>query len=301
MVWKIKDIAYMCSRMQSQKFDCIIAFCGKRGLSKSTGAYRLGKCLKFKPKRDIVFSREELQKALISFDRTIHADEMINAGYKREFYNTEQIELVKILNMYRDHRNVLILCIPNFWDLDKPLRDMVKIRIDMIRRGFGVVHKQKQNIYTNDGWDTKYNQKVEQSFIRKGIYKPKYSKLTTMVGFLRFKQLSEKDERKYQLIKDLKRSKLKMIEEKSEEIKNNEFADGIINFIKFGKIKDYDDLQGIAFARGIDFKTLVFNINRRLKDHPELPSTLKKLFVDIKKKNEPPKIIVKGMVNRTLG
>lgn len=304
IVWTMKDIADMVKEMQIEKFDGIIAFCGKRGLSKSTGAYRLGKKLKFRPKRDIVFTRDELIKALHSYDRFIDGDEAINVGYKRDFQEVDQKDLIKILNMYRDHRNVLILCVPNFWDLDRDLRNMVKIRIDLIRRGFGIVHTQVKTMYTNDPWDMKYNQKIEQGWAKKKRLFPRYSHLSTFKGIIKFGALSEKDEIKYQKIKDEKRNNIRKKDSVIQADEEQGFYQRIVTSLKEGKIHSKNELEAIALVNNLSFKAMCNAINEKLRDE-RLGKTIKHLIpnynIVLTQKSEESKSIVRLPFQNNLG
>ena len=278
--FKIDDIAQIAEMRRRKNFDCIICFTGARGDGKSSSGYVLGKKAslytrgnKFMPKKDLVYTREELLKALSDWDRIIDADEMINSAYKREFYNVDQIELVKILNMYRDHRHILIICIPNFWDLDKPLRDLVKIRIDVIRRGFGVVHVGKRNLYSNDPWDSKINQKIEAGFHNSGgTYKPKFHRLTTFMGYIKLPKMSERSYSFYQKLKNNARIKIEMkkagteIEQEQNKRKRekhettNNWVKHLVVDIKEGKY-NYEKLELEIKAQGFSIQNIKNKLN----------------------------------------
>ena len=97
LVWTLKDIKESIEIMTSEivKFDCIIFIEGNRGLGKSTLAYKILSGLKvnikFKPKRDLVYSREDTIKHLATKKNgCILSDEMINVAYKRDFYESEE-------------------------------------------------------------------------------------------------------------------------------------------------------------------------------------------------------------------
>lgn len=268
VVWKIADLAKIADGRRRKEFDCIIAFCGPRGNTKSTGGYKLGLKLGFKPERDLIYDRKELVNALQDWDRIIDADEMINSAYKREFYNVDQIELVKLVNMYRDHRHVIIMCIPNFWDLDKPLRDLVKIRVDMIRRGFGVVHMPLQLSYSNDAWDQKVNEKIERGWLRKGgEFKPKFKQLTTFIGYLKFGKLAPDQEAKYKRLKEEKRIALRKDKDALTKDKEKDpreiLLDRAIQYVEKGEY-NRDDLVRLAYTSNINWKTFIDLLNKRL-------------------------------------
>lgn len=287
MLWYIKDIADICDKARIQKFDCIVCFTGARGIGKSTGALKVGMRLGMKLKKDLVYSREELLRSVCKWNKVIVADEMINAAYKREFHNTDQIELVKRLNMNRDHQNVLIMSIPNFWDLDKPLRDLVKLRIDIIKRGIGVVHTQLRNAYMNDPWDMKNNQKIEQGWQKSSRAKPRYNKLSTFKGILKFSALSPSLEKRYQEVKDLKRAMLSedyVEQDEDKRLKDEHFYENILDMINQGII-DKEKLIKIAESKGRTYDGLNKSIHRFMKKK-KMKGGLSTLFYEQKKRPE---------------
>lgn len=282
VVWSVEDLKDIALTRRNNKFDTIIAITGRRGMSKSTLGVKLGFKLGFSPEKDLIYDRENLLQALEDWDRYIDGDEIINSAYKREFYELDQIELIKILNMYRDHRHVLVFCIPVFWDLDKPLRDMVTLRIDMQRKGFGVIHKPLTLAYTNDPWDQKYNEKVERSWMTKGgVTKAKFWKLTTFIGFIRFGPLDPRQEAHYQDIKNKRRAEVKAKKLAMKEAKLNpqvaidpskELYSRVLKMIKENGIQR-SELDRVAYLNGIKTATFWGNLNKMLKDEGS-PKTL---------------------------
>jgi len=288
VIWDLEDIANICRKRRENKFDCIIAFTGSRGNGKSTAGYKLGLKLKFNPDKDIIFDREELLEALNDWDRVIDGDEIINSAYKRDFHNIDQIELIKLLNMFRDHKHIIIFCIPNFWDLDKGLRDLVKIRVDMIRRGVGVLHAPLGLNYTNDAWDKAVNEKIERKWARLGgRTKPKYWQLTTFQGFLNFGALRPHEEEKYQRIKNEKRELLRQkkaflkIDERVAD-KTTLLYQRTLEYLQKGDLSK-DDLIKSAYLNGITYNSFTAELNKRLKESGETKSIaeyLKKIKKD---------------------
>lgn len=300
LLWTVEDLKELSINRRQNKFDTIVCITGRRGMSKSTLGVKLGYKLHFQPERDLVYDRDNLLEALEGWDRFIDADEIINSAYKREFYDLDQIELIKILNMYRDHRHVIVFCIPNFWDLDKPLRDIVSLRIDMVRRGFGVLHKPLSLAYTNDPWDQKYNEKVERSWLsRGGRTKAKYWKLTTFIGFIRFGPLDPRQEEAYQRIKDERRAGIKAKKQAIKEAKINpqtnvdpkkELYERTLKLVKDKRIQR-SELDMIAFANGIKRETFWSALNKMLKDEAH-PETLWQLL---------PKVTKRKLITSTVG
>lgn len=236
--WSLKDIVQVIEDCVNDKFDVIIFVEGNRGLGKSTLLFKLGLRLnsrgviKFKPKRHMVYSREDTIKLLASKTKHfIFSDEMINVAYNRDFYEQDQKVLLKALNMYRDSYNVFAGAIPKFVDLDTQIRKLCKIRITVIRRGVALVHTQLRGIYRSDPWDTKENIKIEMKS-RKG--KKRYGKLSTVRGILYFTDLRENQRVLYEEIKKTKRGKV-----------YSEYTDD----------KEEDDLNALLIDRVLEFKT----------------------------------------------
>jgi len=210
--WGIVDLERVAKDRQKNKLDVIIAWTGNRGNGKSTGAFKLSSRFKgFKPWDNIIYARNDAMKLLEGNKfGTIMDDEAIRSAYKRNFQDTDQKLLVQMLNMYRDNFNLYNLCIPKFYSLDRDLRDLIKIHIHVIERGLAVVHIAREDVlYSDDPWDVKYNQKVEDSWGEKkkknANFKPPYNKLTTFAGYLRFGPLGKKQQLLYDEIKATKR------------------------------------------------------------------------------------------------
>lgn len=209
MDWLRKRI----ENMINNKFDCIMFVEGNRGLGKSTFCYKLLSGLnipiKFKPQRDLVYTRADTLKHLATKKGgAIFSDEMINVAYNRDFYENEQKTLLKALNMYRDSCNVFCGCIPKFVELDKQIQRLCKIRITIVRRGVALLQTQNPSIYQSDSWDLKNNQKIESKWTTKGVKNPRYSQLTTMRALIRFGDLTSKQREEYETIKQSKRGQV---------------------------------------------------------------------------------------------
>ena len=209
--WHVNDIVECIDKMQENKFDCIIFIEGKRGLGKSTLAYKISTRLKcgFAPNRDIHYSRDEVLKALAGQkERVIFADEMINVSFNRDFYESDQKILIKALNMYRDSKNIFIGCVPKFVTLDKQVQNLCKLKITVVRRGIAIIQTQIPAIYSKDPWDTKNNEKIESKWTAKGVKNPRYAQLTTVRGIMSFNDITEGQRGIYESIKQDKRNKI---------------------------------------------------------------------------------------------
>lgn len=265
------------------KFDCFIIIEGNRGLGKSTLALYLARGIsrefkkigsedyRFNWRRSLIYTKKETKRFWHKWRSSGIADEMINVSFNRDFYNTEQKDIIKMINMNRDHCNLFIACVPQFQSLDNQIKNLCKIRITVVRRGLAVIQTPNQTIYIKDKWDQATNEKIERSWLQKGIKNPHYSKLTTFKGFMKFPALREASEIKYQEVKDVKRN-LVAKEEMGIDVEDDVQKDPIeitIKMLKEGKIRNGTFLDGFAEANGFKSATFKEKIRRRLMDRNE--------------------------------
>ena len=244
------------------KFDCFIVIEGNRGLGKSTLAYHISNGVskemkrrgvdgyKFTPKFALLYQRYEVLKFFHKWKRIGIADEMINVSFNRDFYNEDQKDLIKMINMNRDHCNLFSACVPRFQTLDSQIKDLCKIKLTVVRRGIAVVQTPNRTIYSRDKWDQATNEKIEREWLKKGIQNPHYSKLTTFRGLLRFPPLTAKQEILYQSIKDEKRN---TVAREQMGIDDDDEKNPVIEaaeMLEQGKIRNAQILEGMAYALG---------------------------------------------------
>lgn len=221
------------------------------------------KAYNFIPKRDLIYSQGSMMKFLSSWNRIGVPDEMINITFNRDFYSQEQKDIIKMINMYRDHCNLILACVPMFVTLDNQIKNLCKIRITVVRRGVGLIQTPNKTIYGKDRWDTAVNEKIEKEWLLKNAKKPAYSRLTTARGIVRFGALREKDELKYQAIKNEKRASI------LKDVKSDDEEDSVVNktikMLREGKIKNKEVLEGLAIAEGVKPETFISKIEREMK------------------------------------
>lgn len=290
IVWSIKDLCEVIQQMIDNKFDCNIIIDGKRGLGKSTLSAKVFYRLGFNPRRDIVYSRDDVIRSFATKNKgRIFADEMINVGYGRDFWDSDQKTLIKIMNMYRDSCNVFIGCVPVFAQLDKHFQSLIKIRLTVISRGVAIIQRQLSSLYTNDPWDIRNNQKVEAKWLARKGSKPAYSQLSTFIGVLKFGDLTPKQREEIEAIKQEKRSKVVSLKEGEvvEENATDRIFDRVIKETMTAQLlRDFCNLTGQRY------ETVRNALNRKLKAIPEYQNTtLQDLLrkAEDKLKNEKPK------------
>lgn len=229
---------------------------------------------RFHPKTCLLYKREDVIKFLNKWKVTGIADEMINVTFNRDFYSEGQKDIIKMLNMNRDHCNFLIACVPAFQTLDNQIKNLTKMRITVLKRGKAIIQTPNKTIYSKDKWDSTVNEKIERKWIMDKNKKPNYSRLSTFRGAVSFPALREKSQKFYDEVKTAKRNEIydekygekEKEEEKKEEQKKEEqpIHLKIVEMLKNGFLKDTEPLKVLAVANNIDFDALRRRVNREL-------------------------------------
>ena len=275
----------MIVRILQNKFDCFIVIEGNRGLGKSTLGIQLArgvsrefkkqgsKDYRFNWRNCLIYTKKETKNFWHKWKSTGLMDEMINVAFNRDFYNEDQKDIIKMMNMNRDHCNFACAMVPQFQTLDNQVKGLCKIRLTVVRRGVAIIQTPNRTIYAQDRWDTATNQKVEKEWIAKGIKNPHYTKLTTFRGVMKFPPLRAKSEARYQEIKDLKRNLVAKEEMgiDADDPQNTDPYDIAMEMLVDGKVRNGTFLDGFAQANGIIPATFKSGLRSRLqksgKDH----------------------------------
>jgi len=241
---------------------------------------------KFHLSRVLIYTQDELQKALASWHNISIPDEMVNICFNRDFFSEKQKDIIKMLNMLRDHENLTVACVPQFQVLDNQIKNLCKMKITVKKRGIAMIHTPNATVYCKDKWDQATNEKIEREWIIKKNMHPNYSKLTTFRGLVRFPPLSKKQEAKYQEIKNQKRS---VVLKNEMHIKlNNEddpFEKVLSTLIK-GGIKNGNVLDGFAMGLSMSPEQLKMKLIRELRKRG-LGYSIQNYFFQKKAKEQP--------------
>lgn len=272
-VWTIKDIYKILTERQKNEFDGNMAVSGDRGNGKSTVINKLYyRFPHFNPWKHQVYNREDVI-ALLKYQKLglCWDDEAINSGYKRDFQDKGQQELIKILTAYRDNYNIFASAIPNFFSLDKDLRDLYFIHLHVIERGIAVVHMPLQGrLYSQDRWDAKYNAKIELSWSQKmqknPNFKPPYHKLTTFRGYLFFGDVTHKQKKLYLEVKRTKRNDSFLTDEEKNENRQIPFLQKVYNILIQKKLTR-EGIRQLCLLEGKKDSSINASLNRMLKDN----------------------------------
>lgn len=150
----------------------------------------------------------------------ILADELISMFFRRNWYDSDQIGGIELLNKCRDRHMCVIGNIPNFWDLDSALKPIITFRVHIRQRGLAWVFSKDSNPFADDRWHRKFNEKM---FIRdNGLFKCK-----GFVCQIPFDDWSDADKNEYYSIRNVKRVNTENQSNKNEYIKENDV--GIIS------------------------------------------------------------------------
>lgn len=279
----MKRMIQMISNILLNKFDCFIAIegTGERGMGKSTLAFKLAKEVnkkfrklrqyegyedwyEFEPRRDLLYSRPKVLKFWNKRRSIGIADEMINVTFNRDFYEADQKDLIKKIDMNRDHFNLFIACVPKFHTLDTQIQKVAKIRLTVLRRGFALIQTPLVNLYSKDKWGNNIGKKIEREWNKKEA-DPDFSKLPTVRGWLSFSKLSEEEEAIYQAIKDDKRNR---IEKEKGDIEEDEKdpLDIITEKLLNNSVKNMDTINGFAIGNGWKPDSMKARIRQKLKN-----------------------------------
>lgn len=224
------------------------------------------KAYRFSPRRCLIYTQDALQKSLSSWNTISIPDELINITFNRDFYSEKQKDIIKMLNMFRDHENLTVACVPLFQNIDTQIKNLTKMKITVKRRGLAIIHLPNNVIYCKDKWDSATNEKIERKWIMKKLVKPNYSQLTTFRGILRFSKLTKKQEERYQQVKDEKRAvilKEDMGVGGEESERHDPFKD-LFERLLNGAIKHPAQIEGYAGAMGITKGALMGRIKKEL-------------------------------------
>ncbi len=272
VVWTIKELVECIKARQMNKFDANVVVSGSRGDGKSTIINKILFRIKgFKPKKHQVYSRSDvidlLQNQEFGF---CWDDEAINSGYKRNFYSKAQQELIKIVTAYRDNFNIYFSAIPNFYSLDKDLRDLMFMHIYILERGVGVIFMPvRDSIHSLDSWDTKNNAKKEEVWQLKKAKDPSfvfpYHRLSTFAGYIYFSDLTKKQRERYEAIKKEKRSDAFITGKDEGPTKEETFLDKTYQLVLDKKMTK-EGLMQVCLMEGRKYSDVNSRLNQMLTD-----------------------------------
>ena len=246
--------------------DFNIAITGARGTGKSTLMIQFIKKIMGVDSYDYynhhVYSRAEFEDYLKNKpdNYVIGIDEAVGSMFKREWQDKNQIELMKILNMYRDKGHITFLLIPHFFDLDSALRNshIIKWWVYVYGMGEAVVYKADNNPFTNDVWNLKENWKLWE--------KAKLHKSKNYLFNIVWGELERKEYNDYKRVKAIKRKQALRVETKIETKKPMTQKEIVAEILKRNPNAVGDR---IAKAMGLSSSSIIYDYIEQIKNEPK--------------------------------
>jgi len=235
---------------------------------------------RFNTKYDLIYTQDETQRFLQKRKSIGVLDEMINITFSRDFYQEKQKEIIKQINLNRDHNNLIFACVPKFYTIDTQIRNISRMHIFIAERGTAIILTPNKLVTSNDPWDTKINEKIERQWVskNKNTRKRVYTRLTTFRGFVKFPKLSVKAEAMYQKVKDDKRNIIAKEEMNIEDQKKQEPFEKLYSSLLNNEITDIKYLEGMASGMGFDPESIKEKLRRRLKKDKKISTGLRDYF-----------------------
>ena len=269
----VKDLKKLIQKRINNEYDCNIVVTGKTGVGKSTFIYKLFQRFRgFKIEDKLTYSRTELIHLIRDFKKSqVWADELIGSGFKRNFFEREQIELIEILTKYRNNFNVVAGALPVFFTLDKELLKLFRVHIQIIKRGTAILHLPKEGrMYTDDIWDVKHNKTLEEKWSKKREKNPNfkipYHKLSTFKAYIFFSPLKPEEKERYESLKESKRNQAE--NPNGEKSEKESFYKKLLKMVKGGKL-DSDELLKICLFNDKSYSSVKTRLGQMLRDEGE--------------------------------
>ena len=226
----IKSFANLIDTTLKSDRQMIVCITGTTGTGKSTLAIWILKALYkingFDLKLDeaLVYSAEEFAERYKTNPKYhgVIVDEAINLAYSLDFQTKESSQIVKIMNLYRTVNNITFWILPNFWNLNKSIRDgLVDVWINIPKRSMSYVLLPDKNPFVSDRWYKAENEKLFRGGGRNNNFENNPTRCKNFAGIMMFKKLPDKVEAIYNEVKFRKRAELDLLGKESE-IKKNE-------------------------------------------------------------------------------
>lgn len=243
----IKDLAKIIQRVLKSDRYVFVVCSGITGEGKSCFTTKLAQetakltGTPFSYDDNLTFSRKEL-KEYIDGDKDgkgqkperscLVADELISMFFKRNWYDSAQIDGIELLNKCRDRHLLITGNIPDFWDLDKGVYSAITFWVHIRKRGIAWVFKQDDNPFTIDKWNRKDNQKI--------YYRDKTPyKCRGFVTEIMYSDWTPEDKEKYYSVRNEKRKFIDRNVKKYRDPKYMIQRNRLVRFIVDNKLADY--------------------------------------------------------------
>jgi len=194
---------------QARELDATICLSGFVGEGKSTLAlqivksyYNITTLKQFKDfcENWMFYERKALKdKIMNNHMKCLVADEAVNMLFKRDFMKGNQKDLLKIMDVCRDHNHLFIFNIPSFWALDgHTVQTRTRLWIYVEKQKYAHIFAPIRNMFARDVWFRDYNMKLFMKHKR-------FTKSPNYITSISFDPLSAAEYRVYKKVKDEKK------------------------------------------------------------------------------------------------
>jgi len=255
----IKTFAGIIAKILKTDRWIFIACDGDMGEGKSCFTSQLAKEIAkqtgtpFSYQGNMTFQRKELKTWLDGDNKGQHqkleysvllADELISMFFKRNWFDSDQIDGIELLNKCRDRHQCVLGNIPSYWDLDSAIFSVITFWVHIHERGIAWVFQKDRNPFATDKWHRKANEKT----FRKS---EKPYKCKGFLSEIAFEDWREQEKIKYYAVRNKKRVKTEGQREKEERYstikrQRDEMIKLALHSIKGIKQKDLADVVGIS-------------------------------------------------------
>ena len=289
LILGVKDLRKLVRKRIENRYDCNIIVTGAVGIGKSSFIYQFFKKFRgFKIEDKLTYKRDEMIRLIRDYTNSYcWADELIGSAFKRNFFEREQIKLIEILTRYRSNFNIVAGALPVFFTLDKELLKLFRVHIQIISRGVGVLHLPKSGrMYSDDIWDVKYNKSLEEKWSKKreknSSFKIPYHKYSTFKAYIFFAPLTIEEEKKYEMLKEQKRTEAEIVDNGENEKSN--FYNKILLMVKDKKL-DNNELLKICIFNDKSYSSVKTRLGQMLRDEGS-EKTLRDFLKGSRRKND---------------
>lgn len=256
----LSNLSSLIKNWLQKDLDVVIAVTGPKGVGKSTLALQIARRISdnFNVERHVAYTFEDIVNRfdeLNEFEPLV-IDEAVNTMMSEDWNTFQSKYLKKLFAKIRVKHLAIILCIPNFFWLDKKYReDMVNMWIHVIRRGLGVIFLPNLSI-SEDKWDKKWFEKHNirfSYFTKMEKVVDKLKRHPCFFDFVSYPKLPQEIEDKY---KTLRREAI--FKQSEEDMKGKTFSTEMLKkmFTAYKLRQEGRSYEEISQITGLAKKTL---------------------------------------------
>lgn len=208
-----KHLSIYAKKLTKTNRDCPIAITGYAGEGKSVLSIHIAKHYdrRFDYERNMIYSRDEFKEKINTLPPSaLSVDENMNVLYKRDWGNKSQKEIIKLLDICRYQRHMLMFIQPTMTALDSHVRDTrLRLWVLVLKRGLGAVFRPLRQLSYEDPWRVKENDAIIKKWVKKlgeveGRIEGCYH-CENFLSFIRWDNIEDEDYKVYEEVKDRKK------------------------------------------------------------------------------------------------